>query len=95
VNLELQAEPVAMAVRVELQVLGEQAVVHLALPGPTALSATEAMPAAAEPVALVQRELQERFYPVMAEPAESAEQEGAGVLVDPQVVWEGWPEQMV
>jgi hypothetical protein len=49
----------------------------------------------AEPVALVQRELQERFYLVMGEPAESAEQEGAEVLVEPQVVWEGWPEQMV
>jgi hypothetical protein len=42
-----------MAVRVELQVLGAQAVVHLARLGPTALSATEAMPATAEPVALV------------------------------------------
>ena len=30
-----------------------------------------------------------------SEPAESAEQEGAEVLVEPQVVWEGWPEQMV
>jgi hypothetical protein len=94
VNLELQAEPVAMAVRVELQVLGAQAVVHLARLGPTALSATEAMPATAEPVALAQRELQERVYLVMGEPAESAEQEGAEALVEPQVVWEGWPGQM-
>jgi hypothetical protein len=36
----------------------------------------------------------ERFYLVMAEPAESAEQEGAEALVEPQVVWEGWPGQM-
>ena len=48
-----------------------------ALPGLTAMSATEAMPAKAEPVALVQRELMERLYLVMAEPVESAEQEGA------------------
>ena len=48
-----------------------------ALPGLTAMSATEAMPAKAEPVVLVQRELMERPYPVMAEPVESAEQEGA------------------
>ena len=66
-----------MAARAELQVLGEQAVVRLARLGPTALSATEAMPATAEPVELVQRELMERLYPVMAEPVESAEQEGA------------------
>jgi hypothetical protein len=93
VNLELQAEPAAMVERVELQVLGEQAVVRLARPGPTALSATEAMPATAEPVELVQRELMERFCLVMGEPAESAEQEGAEALVEPQVVWEGWPGQ--
>ena len=30
-NLELQAEPAAMAARAELQVLGAQAAVHLAL----------------------------------------------------------------
>jgi hypothetical protein len=95
VNLEPQAEPVAMVAQEELQVLEGQLVVRLARLGPTALWATEAMPAAAEPVALVQRELQERFYLVMGEPAESAEQEGAEVLVEPQVVWEGWPEQMV
>ena len=69
-----------MAARAELQVLGEQPVVHLARLGPAALSATEARPATAEPEELVQRELMERHYPVMAEPAESAEsaeQEGA------------------
>jgi hypothetical protein len=93
-NLELQAEPVAMAAQAELQVLGAQAVVHLARLGPTALWATEAMPATAEPVALVQRELQERLYLLMAEPAESVEQEGVEALVEPQVVWEGWPGQM-
>jgi CHASE3 domain sensor protein len=94
-NLEPQAEPAAMAARAELQVLEGQPVVRLARLGPTALWATEAMPAAAEPVALVQRELQERVYLAMAEPAAWAEQEGAEVLVEPQVVWEGWPEQMV
>ena len=66
-----------MAVQAELQVLEGQPVVCLALPGPAALSATEAMQVTAEPEELVQRELMERHYPVMAEPAESAEQEGA------------------
>jgi hypothetical protein len=51
------------------------------------------MPATAEPGELVQQELQERLYLLMAEPAESAELEGAEALVDPQVVWEGWPGQ--
>ena len=76
-NLEPQAEPAAMAARAELQVLVEQPVVHLARLGPAELSATEAMQVTAEPEELVQRELMERHYPVMAEPAESAEQEGA------------------
>ena len=58
-NLELQAEPAAMAARAELQVLEAQPVVRLARLGPTALSATEAMPATAEPVELVQRERRE------------------------------------
>ena len=93
-NLEPQAEPAAMVEQAELQVLGAQPVVHLARLGPTALWATEAMPAAAEPVELVQRELQERVYLVMGEPAESAEQEGAEALVEPQVVWEVWPGLM-
>ena len=83
-----------MAEPAELQVLAAQPVVRLARPGPTALSATEAMQAAAATVELVQRELMERFYLVMGEPAAWAEQEGAGVLVEPQVVWEGWPGQM-
>jgi hypothetical protein len=94
VNLEPQAEPAAMAARAELQVLAAQPVVRLARLGPAELSATEAMPATAEPVELVQRELMERFYLVMAEPAAWAEQEGAEALVEPQVVWEGWPGQM-
>ena len=93
-NLELQAEPAAMVEQAELQVLEGQPVVHLARLGPTELSATEAMQVTAEPEELVQRELQERVYLVMGEPAESAEQEGAEALVDPQVVWEGWPGQM-
>jgi hypothetical protein len=79
VNLELQAEPAAMAARAELQVLGEQAVVHLARLGRMALWEMAAMPATAEPVELEQRELQERLYLLMAESAESAEQEGAEV----------------
>jgi hypothetical protein len=93
VNLEPQAEPAAMAEQAELQVLAAQPVVHLARLGPTALSATEATQVTAEPVELVQWELQERFYLLMAEPAESAELEGAEALVEPQVVWEGWPGQ--
>ena len=76
-NLELQAEPVAMVALAELQVLAAQPVVCLARLGPAELSATEAMQVTAEPVALVQRELQERVYLVMAEPAAWAEQEGA------------------
>ena len=83
-----------MAAQAELQVLGEQAAVHLALPGPTELSATEAMQVTAEPEELVQRELMERLYLVMGEPAAWAEQEGAEALVEPQVVWEVWPGQM-
>jgi hypothetical protein len=94
VNLELQAEPAAMVEQAELQVLAGQQVGRLALPGPTAMSATEAMPAKAEPVALVQRELMERPYPVMAEPVVSAELEGEVASVEPQVVWEAWPGQM-
>jgi hypothetical protein len=50
-----------MVAQAELQVLGAQAAVHLARLGPTALSATEAMPAAAATVELVQRELMERL----------------------------------
>ncbi len=84
-----------MVEQAELQVLEGQPVVCLARLGPAELSATEAMPATAEPVELVRRELQERFYLVMVELAESAEQEGAEALVEPQVVWEGWPGQMV
>ena len=52
------------------------------------------MPATAELGELVQQELMERPWFLMAEPGESAEQEGAEALVDPQVVWEGWPGQM-
>ena len=66
-----------MVEQAELQVLGEQAAVRLARLVRMASTATEAMPATAEPEELVQRELMERRYPVMAEPAESAEQEGA------------------
>ena len=66
---------------------------HLARLGPTELSAAEAMPATAEPGELVQQELMERPWFLMAEPAESAELEGAEALVEPQVVWEGWPGQ--
>ncbi len=95
VNLEPQAEPVAMVEQAELPVLAGQQVVHLARLAPTALSATEVIPATADPVELVQRELMERLYLLMAEPAESAEQEGAEALVELQVVWEGWPGQMV
>ncbi len=56
-NLEPQAEPAAMAVRVELQVLGAQAVVHLARLGPTGSTATEATQAM---VATEERALTER-----------------------------------
>ena len=45
--------------------------------GPAGSTVMEAMQVTAEPEELVQRELMERFYLVMAEPAESAEQEGA------------------
>ena len=76
-NLEPQAEPAAMVEQAELQVLAAQPVVRLARLGPAELSATEAMQVTAEPEELVQRELMERLYLVMAEPAESAEQEGA------------------
>jgi hypothetical protein len=47
-----------MVAQAELQVLAVQPVVRLALPGPTALSAMEAMPATEEPVA---RALTERL----------------------------------
>ena len=50
-NLEPQAEPAAMVEQAELQVLAAQPVVHLARLGLTELSATEAMPATAEPAA--------------------------------------------
>ena len=83
-----------MVEQAELQVLAGQQVGRLALPGLTAMSATEAMPAKAEPVVLVQRELMERLYLVMAEPVVSAELEGEVASVEPQVVWEAWPGQM-
>jgi hypothetical protein len=84
-----------MVEQAELQVLAVQPVVHLARLAPMALSATEAMPATAEPGDLVLRELMARPWFLMAEPEVSAELEGAVALVEPQVVWEGWPGQMV
>ena len=66
-----------MVEQAELQVLVEQPVVHLARLVRMASTVMEAMQVTAEPEELVQRELMERRYPVMAEPAESAEQEGA------------------
>jgi hypothetical protein len=59
VNLELQAEPVAMEAQVELQVLAGQLVVRLARLGPTALwemGATQAMVATAAQVLTELRE---------------------------------------
>ena len=76
-NLELQAEPAAMAARAELQVLGEQAVGHLARLGRMVLWEMGAQQAAAAAEELVQRELMERLYLLMAESAAWAEQEGA------------------
>jgi hypothetical protein len=95
VNRELQAEPVAMVEQAELLVLAGQPAAHLARLAPMALSATEAMPATAEPGDLVLRELMERLYLLMAELEVSAELEGAEALVELQVVWEAWPGQMV
>ena len=66
-----------MVERAELQVLGEPAAVRLARLGPTVLWEMGAQQVTAEPEELVQRELQERLYLLMAEPVESAEQEGA------------------
>ena len=58
-NLEPQAEPAAMAARAELQVLGEQPVVHLARLVRMASTVTEAMQAMAATAAQVLTERRE------------------------------------
>ncbi len=78
-----------------MQVLAGQQAAHLARLAPMVLSATEAMPATAEPGGQELLELLERLYLLMAELEVSAELEGAEALVELQVVWEAWPGQMV